>query len=216
MKVFLVRWPGPSASLVAARDEDALVELLGEAEDAGRATWSVYDGPLHIDVRLPVDFHVDETAPGGPGGAAEVVVDDVSAVEGGLVLGAASGHTAAMMHSVLEEAFPRVHAALAVGPEELTEDALRAAVKHELLRLVEAERAEPSGSRRAASRGVVAGCGAPGIDRAVAGERASPERRPRAREKAARAAKPRAKARPQAKAKPEPRARAKTPRRKLR
>jgi hypothetical protein len=198
---------------VAARDEDALLELLGEDEGSGRATWSVYDGPLHIDVRLPVEFHVDETGSGGPSAAAEVVVDDVSAVEGGLLLGAASGRTAAMMHSVLEEAFPRVHAALAVGPEELTEDALRAAVKHELLRLVEAERPRPSGPRRAASRGVIAGDGTAGIEGPLAGERA-PERRPPAREKAAREAKPRAKARPQAKAKPEPRA--KTPKRKSR
>lgn len=189
--------------------------LLGDSEGSGRATWSVYDGPLHIDVRLPVDFHVGETAPSGTSGTAEVVVDDVSAVEGGLVLGAASGHTAAMMHSVLEEAFPRVHAALAVGPEELTEDALRAAVKHELLRLVEADRAEPSGTRRGASRGVVAG-GPAASDRPVAGERAPAERRPPARERAAREAKPRAKARSQAKAKPESRPRAKTPKRKQR
>lgn len=149
MKIYLVRWPGPRASLVAARNEDELLHLLDEVEDSEGATWSVYDGPLHISFQLPVDYHVAAQAPDEPLRPGEIVIDDVSKVEDGLELEAPGGETyGAMAERVMKTAFPHLHTALRSEREDLTEDRLRAAVSQELQPLVQAEGSTATRGRR--------------------------------------------------------------------
>lgn len=56
MKLYLVRWPDLSISLVHARDEDELVSTLDEVADPSGCKWKVYNGPLHLDFKLKIDF----------------------------------------------------------------------------------------------------------------------------------------------------------------
>lgn len=145
MKVYLVRWPGPCASLVAARDEDDLLDILDEVADSEGATWSVYNGPLHIDFNLPVKFRIEEKKAGVPLREDEIVVEDVGQ---SLTLQSPGGDTAcAMMEAIIEKAFPRVHRVLAADSEDAG-DALRAAAKQDLMQLIRAEWGKAARSRR--------------------------------------------------------------------
>lgn len=140
MKIYLVRWPDLRATLVAAKDERGLLAVLGEDDDSGGATWSVYEGPLSVDLRLPAVFHVREKDAGASPGHDEIVVDDVSDVEDGLILEPARGaRHVAMAEEVMRTAFPHLHDVLSSRNDELTEDGLRAAVREELQVLAKAE-----------------------------------------------------------------------------
>lgn len=133
LKIYLVRWPDLRATLVAAKDERGLLAVLGEDDDSGGATWSVYEGPLSVDLRLPAVFHVREKDAGASPGHDEIVVDDVSDVEDGLILEPARGaRHVAMAEEVMRTAFPHLHDVLSSRNDELTEDGLRAAVRKEL------------------------------------------------------------------------------------
>lgn len=56
MPLYLVRWPGPWMSLVKARDEDELTDILDEDADPTGCRWVPYRGPLFIDFEIPVEL----------------------------------------------------------------------------------------------------------------------------------------------------------------
>jgi hypothetical protein len=56
MPLFLVRWPHLRASIIRARDEEHLKDILDEVDDPGGCTWSLYRGPLWVDFWVPVEF----------------------------------------------------------------------------------------------------------------------------------------------------------------
>lgn len=60
MPLYLVRWPGLEASIVRADDEDHLTDILDEVASPTEATWSEYDGPLWVDVKLGITLAGDE------------------------------------------------------------------------------------------------------------------------------------------------------------
>ena len=147
MPIYLVRWPDLSASLVRARHED-LVDTLDQVGNPDECEWSVYEGPLFIDFRLPAEWRIEEERPGEPVTPEQVVVRDVGrmatehiveAME--LSLAGDDGHDTGM--EILRTAFPRVHAAiekLHESDEELASEGvvpeaeLREALHGELVR----------------------------------------------------------------------------------
>jgi hypothetical protein len=56
MKLYLVRWPNLTVSLIAAKDEAELLDTLDEVADAEGCTWKVYKGPLHLDFKTNIEF----------------------------------------------------------------------------------------------------------------------------------------------------------------
>jgi hypothetical protein len=148
MPIYLVRWPDLSASLVRARHEDDRIDTLDQVANPDGCEWSVYQGPLFIDFRLPAAWRIEDERPGEPVAPEQVVVGDVGrmatehivdALE--LSLAGDAGHDTGM--AILGSAFPAVHAAiekLYESDEELAcegvvpEAALREALHGELVR----------------------------------------------------------------------------------
>jgi len=64
MPLYLVRWPGPRASIIRAADEEELMEKIHEVDTPGQCTWSVYPDELWIDFALPIKAKVEEQHPG--------------------------------------------------------------------------------------------------------------------------------------------------------
>jgi len=60
MPLYLVRWPRLEASIVRAKDEYHLTELLEEVGSPADATWTEYDGPLWVDIRLGLEAELSE------------------------------------------------------------------------------------------------------------------------------------------------------------
>jgi hypothetical protein len=148
MPIYLVRWPDLSASLVRAREEDELIEILDQVGNADGCEWSVYKGPLFIDFRLPATWRIEEARPGEPVTPAQVVINDVSRMAAApiidtleLSLAGEDGCETGM--AILRTAFPRLHAALENLQESddeaavegiVPEAALREALRGELVR----------------------------------------------------------------------------------
>jgi hypothetical protein len=148
MPIYLIRWPDLSASLVRARDEDDLIDILDQVANPDGCEWAVYEGPLFIDFRLPAQWQIEDERPGEPVTPAQVVVGDVGrmaaepvveAME--LSLAGDDGHDTAM--AILRTAFPAVHAAIetlddsdeeAAGEGVVPETVLRDALHRELVR----------------------------------------------------------------------------------
>lgn len=85
MPLYLVRWPALHASLVRARDEQELLEMLDEAADPGGCSYKVYKGPLWIDFGLPFeirDVTPDKKVPTEP---ADFTVDPAPEFDGELI-----------------------------------------------------------------------------------------------------------------------------------
>jgi hypothetical protein len=61
MPLFLVRWPQMEASLISARDERELVDVIDQLDTPTACTWTEYDGPLWIDVDLNLEVEVEGT-----------------------------------------------------------------------------------------------------------------------------------------------------------
>ena len=80
MPTYLVRWPGLTASLISAEDEDHLQLVLDEVGDPGGCTWKEYDGPIWVNFQLPVDYEVKERADGRPATSDDIEIDDVSKI----------------------------------------------------------------------------------------------------------------------------------------
>lgn len=77
MPIYLVRWPDLSASLVRARDEADLIDTLDQVANPEGCEWTVYEGPLFHDFRLPAAWRIDDAHPGEPVTPTQVVVEDV-------------------------------------------------------------------------------------------------------------------------------------------
>jgi hypothetical protein len=142
MPIYLVRWPDLSAALVKAGSEEELVLVLDEVGNAEGCTWSVYRGPLFIELSLPARFDLKEGAgQAGPVRPEDIVVDDVSALLEGAQpqVALAAGDTGADMSDAIErKAFPHVFRARHSRRAGATEDQLREAVAKELQALVHA------------------------------------------------------------------------------
>ena len=63
MPLYLIRWPNMSASIVRASDRDELYYMLDEVADPGCAEISDYDGPLWLEMQVPIDFELPEKGP---------------------------------------------------------------------------------------------------------------------------------------------------------
>jgi len=118
MPIYLVRWPGLSASLVRASDTDQLVLLLDEIGNADGCTWSVYDGPLFIDFSLPAEWSVEGAPSEGPVTLDQVVVGDIEPlvtahVEDAMEVSFAEGDEGMESATeILRRAFPALHQAV--------------------------------------------------------------------------------------------------------
>ena len=118
MPIYIVRWPDLSASFVQSENEAELLDILDQVGNADDCEWSVYDGPLFIDFRLPVEWTVQHDRSGAPIAPQQVVIGDIS--------GIAAGNVVEAMHLCLAEgddgyetgvevvrlAFPKLHAAI--------------------------------------------------------------------------------------------------------
>ena len=60
MPMYLVRWPDLSASLVQAEGEEHLLDILDQVGNADDCEWCIYNGPLFIDFRLPVEWSIQD------------------------------------------------------------------------------------------------------------------------------------------------------------
>lgn len=99
MPLYLVRWPTLHASLVRARDEEELLDMLDEAADPGGCSYKVYRGPVWIDFALPFqirDVTPDKQVPTTP---SDFTVDPAPEFDGELD------------SSILDPDFPGTHSA---------------------------------------------------------------------------------------------------------
>ncbi len=151
MPIYLVRWPDLSASLVRASSEEELLDILDQVANPEGCEWSVYEGPLFIDFRLPVEWSVRDAGTRGPVAPEQLVIDDVSrmatepvieTMEISLADGDDGSDTG---EEVIRLAFPEIHAAvekLYEGDEALEREGvlpeadLRKALHRELARFL--------------------------------------------------------------------------------
>lgn len=146
MPLYLVRWADLTASFVNAADEEELIDILDEIANPDAATWSEYDGPLHIEFAVPAKWHVAEDPAKGdatPLKPEQLVVDDVSEVESGTLVAeaqAGGGTSTAMIEEIYRVAFPHLHAVLYEEPlpeDGPDPDRITAATRQELMRQVQ-------------------------------------------------------------------------------
>jgi hypothetical protein len=144
MPTYLVRWPGLVAALVTARDEHELQNILDEVENPQGCTWSVYRGPLFLELQLNAQFEIDDADERGdrPLQPDQIRVGDVARLRARELLTAKvpehSDASDAMVDAIMRKAFPSVHAVLDNEDEDITEAAVRGAVRVELDNLVKA------------------------------------------------------------------------------
>jgi hypothetical protein len=149
MLIYLVRWPDLSASLVRAESEDHLLDILDQVGNPDDCEWSVYQGPLFIDFRLPVEWSVQNDRRRTPITPQQAVIGDLGPIADGSIVEAmqlclAEGDDGYETGAeVLRLAFPKLHAAIeefyesVESPnfeEALPEGELRKALHAELVR----------------------------------------------------------------------------------
>ncbi len=137
MPLYLVRWPGPRASLISAADEAALMDIIDELDSPGQCTWSVYRGDVWIDFALPITAEIHERHP-GPLRLDEIDVRDVNSfLDGTLRVSLPETDTAREMEeALLRGAFPKTAAVFADvgdGADEPSPDRLREAIAADLV-----------------------------------------------------------------------------------
>ncbi|MFN2219119.1 MAG: hypothetical protein ACK2UA_10975 [Anaerolineae bacterium] len=143
MALYLVRWPDLSCTLVTARDEDHLVDLLDEVGNPEGCRWTEYDGPLFIDFHLPVRITIDWPEQAGrPLSPEAVQIEDLDrlAQREGLQADVGAGDTAGeMLATIMRFAFPATAAEMDCdAPDEVLEESqLRAALRADLRLLAE-------------------------------------------------------------------------------
>jgi hypothetical protein len=131
MPVYLVRWPDLSAALVKAGSEDELIEILDEVGNPDGCTWSIYRGPLFLELSLHVRFEVKERdGRAGPIPPEDILVEDVSELHEGAffeveIAGADTGFD--MSEAIEKRAFPHVFKARHRRDNDPTDDELREA-----------------------------------------------------------------------------------------
>ena len=134
MPIYLVRWPGTRASLIKAKDETQLLDIIDEVASPGECSWSVYRGPLWVDFSLPVEARL-EAQDDGPLRPDEVVLEELDAddcAEGRLVAEVPDTDSGSeMAAAILKGAFPYlagvIHTA-AESDEPPGDELVRAAV----------------------------------------------------------------------------------------
>ena len=118
MLIYLVRWPDLSASLVQADGEEHLLDILDQVGNPDDCEWSIYEGPLFIDFRLPVEWSVQDGRSGTPVTPQQVVIENMGGMAPGNVVEAmqlclAEGDDGYETGAeVLRLAFPKLHAAI--------------------------------------------------------------------------------------------------------
>lgn len=156
MPIYLVRWPDLSASLVRAPDEDELLDILDQVDNSEGCVWSVYDGPLFIDFRLPVEWSVEGDRSDQPISPDQIAVGKIGRLAEGLVsaiqLSLADGEDGCDTGAeVIRRAFPELQAAVDkhytrgaaddavddVVDDALPEAEIRKALQAELARVVQ-------------------------------------------------------------------------------
>ena len=151
MSIYLVRWPDLSASLVQADGEEQLLDILDQVGNPDDCEWNIYEGPLFIDFRLPVEWSIQDDLRGTPVSPQQIVLSDVGRIATGNVVEALQlcladaddGYETGA--EVLRLAFPKLHAAMERSYEvgdsidaegALPEAELREALRAELGRFV--------------------------------------------------------------------------------
>ena len=118
MLIYLVRCPDLSASFVRADSEEHLLDILDQVGNPDDCQWSVYEGPLFIDFRLPLEWTVQDDGRESQVTPQQVVLGDTSRIaDGGVVeamqLRLAEGDDGYETGAeVLRLAFPKLHAAV--------------------------------------------------------------------------------------------------------
>src|SRR5207302_2974523 len=85
MSIHLVRWPDLSASLVQADGEEHLLDILDQVGNPDDCEWNIYEGPLFIDFRLPVEWSVQDGRSGTPVTPQQVVIENMGGMAPGNV-----------------------------------------------------------------------------------------------------------------------------------
>ena len=149
MPIYLVRWPDLSASLVQAEGEEHLLDILDQVGNPDDCEWSIYEGPLFIDFRLPVEWSIQDDRKTTPIAPQQAVIGDVGPIATGNIVeamqlslaGGDDGYETGA--EVLRLAFPKLHAGIErfyksgeplVGEEALPEAELRKSLHAELER----------------------------------------------------------------------------------
>jgi len=117
MPIYIVRWPDLSASLVRADSEEELPTILDQLANPEGCEWSVYDGPLFIDIRLPATWSIRDRRPGQPVAPEQIVIDDLGPMAHGPVietmkLSFEGDDGFDIVTAILEKAFPILNAAI--------------------------------------------------------------------------------------------------------
>src|SRR2546425_11945635 len=86
MPIYLVRWPDLSASLVQADGEEHLLDILDQVGNPDDCEWNIYEGPLFIDFRLPVEWSIQDDRSGTPVSPQQIVLADVGRIASGNVV----------------------------------------------------------------------------------------------------------------------------------
>ena len=116
MPMYLVRWPDLSASFVQTEGEAHLLDILDQVGNPDDCEWSIYEGPLFIDFRLPVEWTVQGDRQRTPVAPEQVVLGDVDRLANGNVVEAIELSLADADDGyetgaeVLRVAFPKLHA----------------------------------------------------------------------------------------------------------
>src|SRR5438128_830280 len=118
MPIYLVRWPDLSASMVQADGEEHILDILDQVGNPDDCEWNIYEGPLFIDFRLPVEWSIQDARGGTLDAPQQVILADV----GGLATGNAVESLQLCLADaddgyetgaeVLRLAFPKLHAAM--------------------------------------------------------------------------------------------------------
>jgi len=141
MPLYVVRWPAFNVSLVRARNEEELLDILDEVADPGACRWAVYKGPVFIDLDLPVQPKQSEGETAALSDA-DIELEGVENLEtdGSLFnLSVADGDTASEMKRAIGKwAFPHLMRAIE-SAEELRpkKKALVKALRAELREMIQ-------------------------------------------------------------------------------
>jgi hypothetical protein len=129
MPLYLVRWPGPTATLIRARSETHLADIIDEVGSPGDCTWSLYRGPLMIDFEVPVQYEIRGNTPERPS-PEDVEVEAPTAHVALRVSESTDSETAwRMKRKIVRQAFPKLTRALyEYEGEETDPEAVRRAV----------------------------------------------------------------------------------------
>jgi len=142
MKLYLVRWPDLSCTLVTACDEDHLGYLLDEVGNPEGCRWTEYDGPVFIDFHLPVRITIDWPEQAGrPLSPEAVQIEDLDrlAQREDIQAEVGAGDTAGeMLETIMKFAFPATAEMYCDAPDEVFEESQwRDALRADLMLLAE-------------------------------------------------------------------------------